>query len=448
MSPGNDQTEVELSQKQKKSISALMTKQIKDNYAFPEEFENIKAMIADLEKSEEFKETKKASEFGSLMTSALRDFTNDPHFNVIYSPPMFENINQMLSAGSGNGNRRGPQVSSSMGRGLPDEKRNFNLSKLEVLPGNIGYLKLDRMPNIRLASSTVDAAMSFLKHTDAFILDLRGNPGGIGGFTPYLASYFFSDERKLLFTREFPAYDSTSYFYTEEKLPSERFIDQPLYILIDRFTGSAASNLSYTLQNHGRAKVIGEVTGEGVAGGHSAGMFPLQSGFVATVPIANVVHPETGTNWSMTGVVPNTKIASSLALDEAHKLALTELMESSKDREIKTILMSELEKLKEAKDQVVSTKSLDTSALQEYIGTYGERKILVENGELLYSRSGQPKLLLEAKEKDLYKIVMPPNARLRGAMPLIRFDRNEKGAVHQISFIGENGEVINTSKKS
>ncbi len=439
--------DVEITPKTKKAIQRKLVKHIKENYAFPGEVENIKEMLSKLVKSDEYKNANTTSLFGRLVTGALREFTNDPHFNVLYNPQMFGPLEAINNGDEGEA--EGISLSAMTG-GSPDLKRNFNFQKLEVLPGNIGYMRITQIPNINQAKPTLDAAMAFLQHTDAFILDLRSNPGGVGGFISYLGSYFFPEEKKLLFTREFPAYDSTTYFYTEPELPGKRLEEQPLYVLIDRFTGSAATNFSYFMQKHGRALIVGEITGEGREGGHSAGGFALAEGFIATVPIAKVVHPVTGTDFGMTGVVPDYPTDPEEALTEANKLILQSLIEKESDGASKDIMQEALKELMQSPEKEVEKEEVDVSQLEAFVGEYeGNRNVLVENGKLLYLRMGQSKLEMAKVDKDTYKLVLPSNVRSAGTLPLIRFDRGSDGSVTQISFVmEEDGNVVSTAKKS
>lgn len=51
--------------------------------------------------------------------------------------------------------------------------------KMEVLPGNIGYLPFNLfVDDIVAAKSTITTALKFLANTSALIIDLRENVGG------------------------------------------------------------------------------------------------------------------------------------------------------------------------------------------------------------------------------------------------------------------------------
>lgn len=437
LSQGED---IAISRSVKKELIKQLRNKISENYYDRAGVDALAQLLKKLEKSKDYAAREKSQELTRHLTAALRDFTNDPHFNVIYSPGMYEQARSFEQSPPG----PGPARRSADPQNDPDKRKNFYIPKLEVLQGNIGYLKINQMANIVNAKATVDAAMQFLTYTDAMILDLRGNRGGIGGFTPYMASYFFPAEKKLLFSREFPAYDSASHFYTAEDLEAPRMVNQDLYVLIDEFTGSAARNLAYTLQQHSRAQLVGESTGVGSAGGHSAGLFALTDGFIATVPIANVVHPVSRSNWSMVGVIPDHQASSEKALERGHLLALTSLWERAQGDQ-KTELRTFIDELGDKSDTV--GKATDGHSLEVYTGAYELRKVFMDNNKLYLQRNGGPKLELKWLEEDLFQLMPPPNSRSATALPRVRFERSGDSEITQLSFVKEDGSIEATIKK-
>lgn len=433
----NNQADQPLDKSTKNEVLKLMIDRIKENYYDREGWQAINDHLKSLRKTDDFKAANTLQTFSRYMTLALRSFTNDPHFNVLYNPPLFAQAQSFADAPPP---AQRPAIKPEED---PDAHGNFFMPKVEVLEGNIGYLKIERMANIQTAKGTLHAALNFLAYTDGMIIDIRGNRGGIGGFTPYLASHFFKPEKKLLFSREMPAYDSVSNFYVEEKLSARRFVEQPLYILIDSGTGSAARNLAYTLQKHNRAELVGTPTGVGSAGGHSAGLFPLVNGFVATVPIANVVHPVTQSNWSMVGVIPDHEVNDSQSLNKVHVLALKEIMDEA-DETVKDELKKIINRIEESSKQ--KKEGIDQD-WEDYVGAYEQRKIFTQDGKLYLQRDGGPALELAPIEKDLFDMVLPSGARSNTPLPDVRFVRNENGEITHFDFLRENGTIETTVKK-
>ncbi len=335
--PTKDEAEaVKITEDQKRAVIDELKKSIIEGYILRDKAQELADHIESKFASGAFRENGDAFGFGRALTMELRGFTNDQHFNVLYHPLLVQRLEQMARAASAARSAQDP--ASADGNGEParavrtppaatppsrDSKKNFFFRQLEVLDGNVGYLKLELIPQINEAKPTLDSAMAFLGNTDAMIIDLRDNPGGFGGFISYFMSYFFPAEKMLLFKRELSLGD-TQEFYTELDLPNKRLDKIPVYILINQRTGSAATNFSYTMQKHGRAIVVGETTGAGKIGAHSAGPFTLANGFVATIPIGRVVHPKTNSNWNITGVVPDLPTDAD-AKEAAYKAALEKL---------------------------------------------------------------------------------------------------------------------------
>ena len=57
-------------------------------------------------------------------------------------------------------------------------RNNCAFERVEWLPSNIGYLKFNAFGEPAVCAATVTAAMTFLAHVDALIIDLRNNGGG------------------------------------------------------------------------------------------------------------------------------------------------------------------------------------------------------------------------------------------------------------------------------
>lgn len=117
------------------------------------------------------------------------------------------------------------------------------------LEGNFGYIGF----NIFLIPilEPVRAAAKELHDTNGMILDLRGNPGGMGAIAPAVAALFLSQKTNLGQMKmrdgdlKFPVY------------PAEKPYLKPLVILTDEGSVSTSEILAASLQERGRAAVIG-----------------------------------------------------------------------------------------------------------------------------------------------------------------------------------------------
>src|SRR5690606_41154168 len=124
----------------------------------------------------------------------------------------------------------------------------------------------------------------------------RGNRGGSPAMVGYLASAFVARGADIFNT-----------FHSRDVAHSEAPADWyhaprptvPLYVVVNGHTGSAAESFAYTLQQAGRATVVGETSG-GAA--NPGGPVPTPGGLEVFVPTGSPVNPFSGGNWEGTGV--------------------------------------------------------------------------------------------------------------------------------------------------
>jgi len=257
--------------------------------------------------------------------------------------------------------------------------QNFGFRRVDVLPGNIGYLELRYFDSPRQAADTAMAAMNLLANTDAVIIDLRRNGGGEPDMVQLLASYFLGPEPvhyNSFYSRDG---ETTRQFWTLPHVRGARMLDAPLYVLTSARTGSAAEGFSYAMQAQKRGTIVGEITGGAANPGES---FAIGHGFNAFVSTGKPVNPITGTNWEGTGVQPDNRVASSDALDVAYADALRRLLEQRTDETTRRGLEWALEALE------VENRSgvLSQLELQHLAGHYGNRRIRFEGDHLTYQR--------------------------------------------------------------
>src|SRR6185503_1273937 len=155
----------------------------------------------------------------------------------------------------------------------------------------------------QLGGDTAVAVMAFLANTDAVIIDLRYNSGGVPGIGLLLSSYFFDKPVHLhsIEWREGGA-SRVEQFWTQAFVPGRWLAQQPLFILTSDRTISAAESFAYSLQVIGRAKVVGEVS---AGGGHAGREVRIAEHFAAFIPTGRAVNPITHTNWEGKGIRPD-----------------------------------------------------------------------------------------------------------------------------------------------
>ena len=101
--------------------------------------------------------------------------------------------------------------------------------------------------------------------------------------------------------------------------------------------------------------------------------------FLVWVPNGRAINPITKTNWEGTGVTPDIAVKAGDALQTAHVKALEDLVAKSEGSGSQ-IYGWELVSVKASKEPV----QLGEETLKSYAGTYGEKKIIFENGELYF----------------------------------------------------------------
>ena len=104
-------------------------------------------------------------------------------------------------------------------------ENNCAFDKVEILSGNIGYVKFDAFMDTDICGATVAAAIGFVAHTDALIFDLRDYGGGQPAMVTLIASYLFDEPTHLndLYDRH---ENSTTQYWPLLWLPGERMPTQ------------------------------------------------------------------------------------------------------------------------------------------------------------------------------------------------------------------------------
>ncbi len=202
----------------------------------------------------------------------------------------------------------------------PRPKENYGFAKVEVLPGNVGYIKLDMFEGSPAARPTAAAAMAFVANTDALIFDVTENGGGAANMIAFLCGYLF-DTRVHLNTFENRGMGMASDSYSDESVPGERYgQDKPVYVLTSGYTFSAAEEFTYDLKHLKRATIVGETTG---GGAHPVTFMTLNKYFILKIPSGRAVNPVTKTNWEGVGVIPHVEVPADQAKERARQLALS-----------------------------------------------------------------------------------------------------------------------------
>jgi hypothetical protein len=267
------------------------------------------------------------------VTLVRRDGTGPPAKTVAAGP----------SPGKGNAaaqdKREAAPANPDSLRALRGRRENFGIQRVEILPGNIGYLAMTHFYRPEEARDGIAAAMSLLRHADALILDMRDNGGGSPGTVAFLASYLFDQAAMPLFEIVPRSGTSGHGYATDDTLPPGHDGTRPVYVLTSKNTFSGGEGFPFLLQERGRAEIIGEQT----AGAANPGRpYPLNDRLEVTVPNGQIRSAVRGGNWEGTGVVPDVPVAASEALRVARTHALRALIERAPEGEWRAGLEREL----------------------------------------------------------------------------------------------------------
>jgi hypothetical protein len=279
--------------------------QLNESYVFPDVAKKMEDAVRARLKKGEYDSVTDGDAFAKMLTENFQEVSHDKHLRVDFSPaPMPERPPE-------------PDPESEARYRKQMERINCGFDKVEILPGNIGYLKFDMFANPEVCGPTAVAAMNFLANVDAIIFDLRENHGGDPRMIALVSTYLFSEATHLndLWERKS---DSTQQYWTLPYVPGKRLDDKPAFVLTSAHTFSGAEEFSYNLKNLKRATLIGETTG---GGAHPVSGHRIDEHFMIGVPFARAINPVSKTNWEGTGVEPDVKIPAADALARAEKLA-------------------------------------------------------------------------------------------------------------------------------
>ncbi|HEX8332520.1 MAG TPA: S41 family peptidase, partial [Segetibacter sp.] len=208
------------------------------------------------------------------------------------------------------------------------KENNYMFKKVEVLPGNIGYLPFNGfIEEVQGSKPTIAAALKFLANTNAIIIDLRQNMGGSPEMVSQIESYFFKEKTPMNYIINRSKKDTT-FFYADPSKSDSIYLSMPLYILTSKQTFSAAEDFTYGMQIAKRAIVVGETTG---GGAHPQMPFAISDGFVVSIPFARSFNPVTKTDWEGTGVIPDVKTTANEAFVKAQELIFRNQLLSTTD---------------------------------------------------------------------------------------------------------------------
>lgn len=285
-------------------------------------FEDVANQLSKKLKSEiEFKTFDNLTDaaFAKSLSSYLTKNGNDLHFNVLYRPSQ-ENEEKNVN-----------EKELLQEYDAINKQWNYGFEKVTRLDGNIGYIEYTGFPEgNKSAQYILDATMNFVSNTNALIIDLRNNQGGDGKMVELFLSYFF--DKKIKLNETYTRYDhKTTKSYTTQKVNGKKYLDKPVYILVNNKTISAAEAFAYNLQQNKIAKVIGDKT---YGAANPVKVFFIGNKYHLFIPISIEKNSITNTNWEHKGIDADIKISSEKSLIKAQIITLENLLKSNTKTEL------------------------------------------------------------------------------------------------------------------
>jgi len=386
------------------------------NYVFPDLAAKMEKHVRKQFKAGAYRKNKSTADFLSALTRDLFSVCKDAHLRVSFNanPPPPDSASD------------GEKEKARLEQLEKDRSENFYFRQCERIEGNVGYLRFDKFADARQGGATAVAAMNFLAHCDALIIDLRFNGGGSGTMIQLLLSYFF-DEPVHYNSMTIRNRNVTEQNWTSAHVQGPKMAALDLYVLTSDYTFSAAEEFTYDLKNLNRATIVGATTG---GGAHPEEFHYLRGLQVELkVPHGRSFNPKTGLDWEGTGIEPDVKTAKEKALDVAHTLALKNLYLKAPAQQ--------KEKRKwdwQYREARFNPLAVDAGVLKSYAGRYGPLRVDWADGRLLLFEPGQnqPKMMCPLSDS---LFVIDGISHIRA-----QFEKDDNGAVTALLGIMADGK--------
>ncbi|SEW05326.1 N-terminal domain of Peptidase_S41 [Chitinophaga sp. YR573] len=400
-----------LTANEKTQVIDSISKKLTERYVYPDVAEKMVKQLQQNVQKGNYANIKDPNAFADQLSKDLLAVCHDKHLGVRYDPQ-----------GMVHSEKKEDSLANVKRRFELSRSQNFGFKELKILDGNIGYLNLSSFEEPADGGATAVLAMNFLSNTDAIIIDLRNNGGGATTMVQLLASYFFDNQPHPLTDIYWRPTNSTFQLWTLAYVEGKRMPDVDVYVLTSKSTFSAAEDFCYSLQNLKRITIIGETTG---GGAHPVMPVAAANNFIIHIPQGRSISSITKTDWEGTGVKPDIEVAAKDALITAQIKALEK--RSQENIQVTWALMALKAKLHPI-----------TLNLAQYPGTYGDRTIALENGQLYIQKTGNSKYPLVAIADDLFMIENLPYLKIK----MIR----ENDKITGLSRLYDDGAIVNNPK--
>jgi retinol-binding protein 3 len=310
--PATANSSTNLDARARHEILQLLARKLDQRYVIPDTAKKLAQVVRSKDRSDAYRAINSAPELARALTHDLNAIAHDKHLRVNYLPGPTPNEETV-----GPGRRIPAELAETL------RELNGMIPKVQVLEGNVGYIRVDGLAPLSISHDPITAAFAFVHQTAALIIDCRTNEGGEGETVAFIMSYLSEGPPYIVNTLDDRTGSAVQEFRTTDLEASSYGAHKPVFVLTSRMTFSAGEMLAYDLQAFKRAVVVGEVT---AGGGNSPGGVSLGHHLFALIPETRILNPVTGSNWEGIGVKPDDAISAAAALTRAHQLAVERLL--------------------------------------------------------------------------------------------------------------------------
>lgn len=214
----------------------------------------------------------------------------------------------------------------------------YSYGEIKILPGNIGYVEIKDFGSTNMKRKdnrnriSIHSVMKFLSNTQAIIVDLRDNHGGLVREASRVCSYFSRSYRKYFITctsyMRWRQNDSITKekpyihdYYTSDKNNNDLITGKKIYVLTSSRTFSAGELVTYKIkQLSPSATIVGEHT-PGSGNGYFSPSFTRH--YSAVIPDVKLTDKKDSTaTFATNGVTPDFIVHADSAFNVAYRLSL------------------------------------------------------------------------------------------------------------------------------
>ncbi len=409
--PAMAKDDEKISARERNKITETIAELIEDNYFDVEKANSIANALRREHAAGTFSDAATKVQFAAALTEILHP--HDGHFAVIWT----------------NGEHTPDHHDADWDKVA--RRTNFGFEKVEILSGNVGYIRMTSFEAPKIAADTAVAAMGMVANSDALILDLTNNGGGEPDMVQLMLSYLLGPDPKHVGGLYWRKDDRLQQYWTLPFVPGERYLDKPVYVLGGAATASAAEMFMLQIKNHKRGQLIGQTT---YGAGNAGETFEPSDEFEIFISNGGPVRPQDV--YDGIGVAPNIETAAGEELSRTLLLAWDEILKTAKDPlQINAINWAQARLSAE-----IDPLPLSDEDKRAALGDFGDRQIVLRDGVLIYERGRRAPEVLIAAPDDVFFLENFPGIK-------IELSRNKDGDVTQMTMTWQDGHVEEFPRK-